>query len=834
MRYVINPFTGHLDAVGDSGSSGTVTGTGVATRIAFWSGASVLTSDAALYWDDVNKALGIGGITAPLFAVHAKVEGGTLFPGVLADGYLGVGGNVTPTFSGRFAAGTSGAPAALSSGVRIAQFTCRGHDGTSFSGTQGRIDFSATEAWAVGANGTDIGFWTTPNGSTTVTRRVTIGSTGRVGVGVDLPDVLVDARGSGDTRAQVVAFSATDYGYLVARRSRGTFPSTPGAISSGDRLGALAFAGDDGSLTSVYSASIEAEAEQAFTGSAHGTSLRFYTTPLGSTTTTERMRLRASGELLVNSTGAPSAGEIVNARGHANLLQSAGVASELRLGEPDESGWTAFKAQNQGATVTYTLPAAQGAAASLWQNDGSGGLSWAVVSGDATLAAGGALTVANDAISNAKLRNSGALSVIGRSANSSGDPADISASAASDAVLRESGSVLGFGTVATAGIANDAVTYAKMQNVSATSRVLGRITAGAGDVEELTAANLATIANATFDHGTLAGLTDDDHVGYTRLVGRAGTANDTLLSTNGNGSLTGSGDASSSLVLHGNSSAAPGTSSLALLGSAITDLNNTVVALQVLPATLNQAGSGNFTALDVGFNAPSGAPFTWTTTVGFAGAGGARLFRFSPILKNTASSALAIASVRGLTSAYRVRADGAACTQAEHSWVYDATSYDRINAGILTVTAHNVVNSVPSIGAGCTLTTRRGLWLQNRTSTGTQDTAVGLDVEDQTVGTLAAAVRSAVAAGTGKWGILATGAANNSFLGPVVVGAASGTPTNASVGLEVQSTTLALLLPRLTTTQRDALTAVDGMVVYRSTAPAAVQAYVTGAWVNLS
>src|SRR5687768_17171777 len=31
----------------------------------------------------------------------------------------------------------------------------------------------------------------------------------------------------------------------------------------------------------------------------------------------------------------------------------------------------------------------------------------------------------------------------------------------------------------------DAITYAKIQNVSATSRVLGRITAGAGDIEEL-------------------------------------------------------------------------------------------------------------------------------------------------------------------------------------------------------------------------------------------------------------------------------------------------------------------------------------------------------------
>lgn len=45
-------------------------------------------------------------------------------------------------------------------------------------------------------------------------------------------------------------------------------------------------------------------------------------------------------------------------------------------------------------------------------------------------------------------------------------------------------------------IANDAVTYAKMQNVSATSRVLGRITAGAGDPEELTPTQLTSLLNA--------------------------------------------------------------------------------------------------------------------------------------------------------------------------------------------------------------------------------------------------------------------------------------------------------------------------------------------------
>lgn len=72
------------------------------------------------------------------------------------------------------------------------------------------------------------------------------------------------------------------------------------------------------------------------------------------------------------------------------------------------------------------------------------------------------LQLKDGGVTNAKLRNSAALSVIGRAANSSGVPADIAASAASDAVLRESGSTIGFGTIATAGIAAGAVTEAKI------------------------------------------------------------------------------------------------------------------------------------------------------------------------------------------------------------------------------------------------------------------------------------------------------------------------------------------------------------------------------------
>ena len=47
------------------------------------------------------------------------------------------------------------------------------------------------------------------------------------------------------------------------------------------------------------------------------------------------------------------------------------------------------------------------------------------------------------------------------------------------------------GTVATAQIADDAVTYAKIQDVTSTDRILGRSTAGAGVVEEITCTSFA-------------------------------------------------------------------------------------------------------------------------------------------------------------------------------------------------------------------------------------------------------------------------------------------------------------------------------------------------------
>lgn len=117
--------------------------------------------------------------------------------------------------------------------------------------------------------------------------------------------------------------------------------------------------------------------------------------------------------------------------------------------------------------------------------DGALNLGRAALTGEVTAGLNSnALTITAGAVTDAKLRNSAALSVIGRSANSVGVPADIAATFGLGGVLRESGGVLGFGTLATVGHADNSVTFGKMQDIS-TDRLIGRDTAATGDPEEI-------------------------------------------------------------------------------------------------------------------------------------------------------------------------------------------------------------------------------------------------------------------------------------------------------------------------------------------------------------
>lgn len=121
---------------------------------------------------------------------------------------------------------------------------------------------------------------------------------------------------------------------------------------------------------------------------------------------------------------------------------------------------------------------------------------------------------ANARLTSTRLSMSATDKLLGRSTAGAGASEEIICTAAGRAILDDADAAaqrttLGLGTlatkssVATADLDNDAVTYAKMQNVSATDKLLGRSTAGAGDVEEIAC---TAAARSVLDDATVAAM----------------------------------------------------------------------------------------------------------------------------------------------------------------------------------------------------------------------------------------------------------------------------------------------------------------------------------------
>lgn len=107
-------------------------------------------------------------------------------------------------------------------------------------------------------------------------------------------------------------------------------------------------------------------------------------------------------------------------------------------------------------------------------------------------------TVINNSIGNAQIRQGVAKSVVGVTGNATANVADIQATAADQVLRVNSGNTaVAWGQVATGGIADDAVTYAKIQNVVNDERLLGRVSGANGVVEELTQAQVQTFLGMT-------------------------------------------------------------------------------------------------------------------------------------------------------------------------------------------------------------------------------------------------------------------------------------------------------------------------------------------------
>ena len=168
--------SGNVVKVLDSG--GTVTGTGVATRVAFWSGTSSLSADSNLYWDDTNNRLGIGTET-PSYQLSIENHATTTSTAIME-------------LDGKRTDGTDGAVGELI-------FSNNGDTFATVVGVRDGADNSGS-----------IVFQTQDSG--TFGTRMTISSDGNVGIGVSNPETArLLVRGSTNDSASQI-FQAANFG----------------------------------------------------------------------------------------------------------------------------------------------------------------------------------------------------------------------------------------------------------------------------------------------------------------------------------------------------------------------------------------------------------------------------------------------------------------------------------------------------------------------------------------------------------------------------------------------------------------------------------------------
>lgn len=79
--------------------------------------------------------------------------------------------------------GNEGAPTAIQNGAFIMSWGYRGYDGSALSQSAGAFQYEATENWGASAHGSQFAWETTPNGSTTRTRRMVLDPSGNLLVG---------------------------------------------------------------------------------------------------------------------------------------------------------------------------------------------------------------------------------------------------------------------------------------------------------------------------------------------------------------------------------------------------------------------------------------------------------------------------------------------------------------------------------------------------------------------------------------------------------------------------------------------------------------------------
>ena len=142
---------------------------------------------------------------------NISLGGGTFAPASKLQLYGNSASEVT--VQGSRHGGSISAPTATTTGSNLLAFEGAGHTGSGFTIERAAIRMFSAENWTPTANGSEIRFYTTTNGTTAITERVRVANDGNVGIGETAPTYKLDilhSNGEGLRLKSSASFSALD------------------------------------------------------------------------------------------------------------------------------------------------------------------------------------------------------------------------------------------------------------------------------------------------------------------------------------------------------------------------------------------------------------------------------------------------------------------------------------------------------------------------------------------------------------------------------------------------------------------------------------------------
>lgn len=128
------------------------------------------------------------------------------------------------------------------------------------------------------------------------------------------------------------------------------------------------------------------------------------------------------------------------------------------------------------------------------------------------------------------------------------------------------------------------------------------------------------------------------------------------------------------------------------------------------------------------------------------------LFNNGMTFKNVSGEANAFGAGQSFISQPTLQADGASVAMGQNRDFLSQPTYNAILGGALAVTTWTQFQAAGGIAAGATVTTRRGLWVQNLpVQTGTLTNEIGIEIDNLSMGGLVVGIRSALTAANGDF-----------------------------------------------------------------------------------